>query len=197
MTRRPFVAPRPLFFLTAATVAMVAVACGDLTGIPASLPTLSDTGTVYAINGAPPGAPTAINIFTGALVPADANFQFDVAFDIDSVGEVAFIPQSVIASGLAVTHSVGFQIVPDTFEAVSLAPKNGYRADTTLFTRRDNVVVVQDADPGACNIALTGSAIYGKIVVTAVDRVNRQVKIQYTVDPNCGFRSFDTGIPKE
>ena len=45
--------------LIAAIVAVAGIACGDLTGVPASLPTLADSTVVYAINGAPPGAPTA------------------------------------------------------------------------------------------------------------------------------------------
>src|SRR4051812_38496484 len=45
--------------LGALVLAIAAAACGDLTGVPASLPTVSDSGPVYAINGAPVGAPTA------------------------------------------------------------------------------------------------------------------------------------------
>src|SRR3569832_714933 len=45
--------------LAAAALSVIGVACGDFTGVPASLPTLTDSGTVYALNGAPPGAPPA------------------------------------------------------------------------------------------------------------------------------------------
>jgi hypothetical protein len=33
--------------------------------------------------------------------------------------------------------------------------------------------------------------------VTSVDRATRQLKVRFTVDPNCGFVSFAPGIPKE
>lgn len=183
--------------LIAAVVAVAALACGNFTAVPASLPTLTDSGTVYALNGAPPGAPTALQFFSGQLVPADANFLFDVAFDIDSTGKVVYMPQRVVASALAQSHSVGLRTVPDSFEAVMSAPKTGYRADTSLVTSRNVVVVAQSSDVNTCGVSLTGSSLYAKIVVTSVDRATRQLKVRFTVDPNCGFVSFAPGIPKD
>jgi len=183
--------------LIAAVVAVAALACGNFTAVPASLPTLTDSGTVYALNGAPPGAPTALQFFSGQLVPADANFLFDVAFDIDSTGKVVYMPQRVVASALAQSHSVGLRTVPDSFEAVMSAPKTGYRADTSLVTSRNVVVVAQSSDVNTCGVSLTGSSLYAKIVVTSVDRATRQLKVRFTVDPNCGFVSFASGIPKD
>lgn len=197
MMRRPSASRPRLAVLVAALITVGAIACGDFTAVPASLPTLTDTGTVYAINGAPAGAPTALNIFSGQLIPADANFLFDVAFDIDSSGQIVYMPQRVVASALATTHSVGLRTAADTFDAVTSAPKTGYRADTSLVTSRNVVVLVQSTDPTTCGVSLTGSAIYAKIVVTSIDRSSRQLKVRFTVDPNCGFVSFASGIPKD
>jgi hypothetical protein len=58
--------------LMAATVAVAGVACGDLTGVPASLPTLSDSTVIYAKNYPPPGAPNALNIIAKHLFSAYA-----------------------------------------------------------------------------------------------------------------------------
>jgi hypothetical protein len=82
----------PIFALATFAAAITAISCTDLTGVPASLPTLTDSGVVYAINGAPLGAPTALQISTGQLVPASSRFAFDIAFDIDSAGHVLFMP---------------------------------------------------------------------------------------------------------
>src|SRR5689334_2254867 len=90
-----------LIALTAAILAVAGLGCGSLTGVPASLPTLADSGVVYAINGAPPGAPTALHVFSGSLLSADATFIFDIAFDIDTLGRVQVLPQRAVASGLA------------------------------------------------------------------------------------------------
>ena len=197
MTHRTAASRPRIVVLVAALLSVGALACGDFTGVPASLPTLTDSGTVYALNGAPAGAPTALHLFAGQLVPADANFLFDIAFDIDSSGRVVYMPQRVVASALATTHSVGLRTMPDSFEAVTSAPKSGYRADTALVAARNIVVVAQSNDPNTCGISLTGSSIYAKIVVTSVDPATRQLKVRFTVDPNCGFVSFAPGIPKD
>ena len=186
-----------LIALAAAALSVIGVACGDFTGVPASLPTLTDSGTVYALNGAPPGAPTALHVFSGTLLPATAAFVFDVAFDIDAAGHVLIIPQRVVATGLSSSHTVGLQSVSGDFDAVASAPKSGYRADTTVVTVPGQVVLIQSSDPSACGISLTGSTLYGKVVVTAVDRVQKTLSLRYAVDPNCGFLSFAPGVPKD
>ncbi|HVX39065.1 MAG TPA: hypothetical protein VHB25_05760 [Gemmatimonadaceae bacterium] len=189
---------KPRFLaLLAATVSVAVAACGNFTGVPASIPTLSDSGVVYAINGAPPGAPTALHVFSGTLLAADASFLFDVAFDLDSAGNVVYRPVSTIASGLAGSHSVGLQTSTESYDAIERAPGSGYHADTALVTRPNVAVLVQSHDTQACGVSLTGSTLYAKIVVTAVDPVSRQLKVRYTVDSNCGFRSFASGVPKD
>lgn len=181
--------------LLACALAVATASCKSLTQVPASLPTISDTGVVYALNGAPPGAPTALDVFSGELLSADANFTFDVALDVDSAGDIIYLPQRAVASGLASTHSVGLQTVSTLFDSLGSAPTNGYRADTALITKPNVTVVVQSANPTACSVSITGTVVYAKIVVTAVDPVSKALSVKYAVDPNCGFRSFAPGIP--
>ncbi|MEO7086771.1 MAG: hypothetical protein ABI442_14135 [Gemmatimonadaceae bacterium] len=197
MTRRIF-GPKPkLLALATAILAIGGLACGTFTGVPASLPTIADSGAVYAINGAPPGAPTSLHLFSGSLLAADATFTFDVAFDIDSAGAVTVLPQRAVASGLAPTHTVGLQTTTGTYDAVLSAPKNGYRADTAMVLNVNQVLLIQSSDANACGVSLTGSTIYGKVVVLMVDKVTRRLQIQFTSDPNCGFTSFASGLPKD
>jgi hypothetical protein len=173
-------------------------ACSDFTGVPASLPTLADSGTAYAINGAPLGAPTALYVFGGSLVAADANFIFDIAFDLDSAGGIVLLPQRAVASGLAPTHTVALQVdSTHDFDEITRAPGSGYRADTAITVRRNQVVLAQVADVNACTYSLTGSTVYAKFVVRAINREARTLSVRYTVDPNCGFRSFNPGVPKD
>jgi len=181
----------------ALAVAVAGVACGDFTGVPASLPTVTTTGTVYAINGAPVGAPTAFHMFSGTLLPANASFVFDVAFDLDATGNAILLPQRTVATGLTSTHTVSLQKVAGQFDALTSAPKSGYRADTALVVPINQVVAIQSSDPNACGVSLTGSTLYAKLVVTAIDRAAKQLTVLYTVDPNCGFFSFASGLPKD
>jgi hypothetical protein len=202
MTRVSRITIRPslsTILVLASAIGLLAVAaCGDFTGVPASLPTINDTGTVYALNGAPPGAPSALHVFSGTLLTADANFLFDVAFDIDASGNIVVLPQRAVASGLATTHTVAIQIDSvNTFDQITRAPGSGYRADTATTIKPNQVLLIQSTDPNACGVSLTGSTLYAKLAVTAFDRVARQLQVEYTTDPNCGFRSFATGVPKD
>lgn len=197
MNHRSFGPRSKLVVLATAALAIVGVACGDLTGVPASLPTLSDSTVVYAINGAPPGAPTALHIYAGQLFSADATFLFDVAFDIDAAGHPVLLPQRVVASGLASTHTVGLQTSTSTYETLTRAPNSGYRADTALVATLNVPVLVQTTDPNACGVSLTGTVLYAKVVIRSVNTLSRQMVVQFTTDPNCGFRSFLPGVPKD
>jgi hypothetical protein len=183
--------------LAAAILALAASGCKDITGLPASLPVISDSGVVYAINGAPAGAPTALEMFTGTLLPADAGLLFDFAFDIDSVGHVVILPQRVVANGLATTHTVALRSDTVAYESLTRAPTGGYRADTALVTVPGRMVLVQSTNPAACSTSLTGTTIFAKVIADVVDPATRQLIVRYTIDPNCGFRSFASGIPKD
>jgi hypothetical protein len=188
--------PAPFFVLVTFVATVAAVSCGNLTGVPASLPTLTDSGIVYAINGAPLGAPTALQIATGQLVPANSAFAFDIAFDIDTAGHVVFLPLRAVASALAPTHTVGLQVAQGSFDALVIAPKSGYRADTALVGAANAVILAQANDATTCGFAITGSNLYAKLVVRSVDLTTRSMNVVFTVDPNCGFLSFADGVPK-
>jgi hypothetical protein len=186
-----------------AIAAVTAVACKGFTEVPPSLVTVTESSTVYALNGAPLGAPTAIHAFgangTGSgFVPATADFLFDVAFDLDSISQIHILPQRQVASGLQATHTVSLATVPDTFEAVTVVPSGlTFRADTGMIIARNQVVIAQVTDATACSFSVTGRTLFAKIAVKSVDRVARTMAVKVTVDPNCGFRSFAPGLPKE
>ncbi len=99
--------------------------------------------------------------------------------------------------GLRTTYTVGVQTDTASYESVTRAPANGYRADTALVTVPGRLILVQSSNPTACSTSVTGTTLYAKVVVDQVDPATRQMVIRYTVDPNCGFRSFGTGIPKD
>ncbi|HEY9228424.1 MAG TPA: hypothetical protein VIP11_17335 [Gemmatimonadaceae bacterium] len=172
-------------------------ACGDLTAVPASLSNFGDTTTVYALNGAPTGASTAFYVYGGSPVAADASFFFDIAFEIAGPGQVTILPLRTVASGYVSTHAVGLATVSQTYEFVeSVSKETSFRADTAMTVARDQVVLVQvDESASVCASATTGSYIYAKVVVRSIDQDKRTMQIEYTVNPNCGFRSFASGIP--
>lgn len=181
----------PIFALA---LALAVVGCEDSTLQRATLANLSDTVEVYAINGAPAGARTAMQFFQASAVQANAGFQFDVALDLDASGKVVVIPVRRLA-GFGGGHRVGLQALNDGYDSLRVAPRGGYVHDSTLVVNAGRTVVVESADPNACALSFFSQVFYAKFVVSQVDLANRRMTVMFTVDRNCGFRSFAKGIP--
>ena len=193
---------RSSIVLSAALCAVsVVAACNSGNGNQATLPIVTvDSQLVYAINTAPRNAPTAVYLYSAALgtaaVSASSDFSFDVAFDIDNTGHVVFLPVRTVASGLAGTHSVGLQVIDKPFDSLTFAPNKSYKYDSTLVVGVGDVVAVQSVG-SACSPSLYANPyIYGKITVDSLDRTAGTMRLRFTVDPNCGFRTLSSGIPK-
>src|SRR5262245_41943730 len=184
-----------MFPALAAALCVAIVACGDVTSPRAALPTFSDSASVWSLNGAPPGAPTALYAFGESMVYADQTFRFDVAFNLDASGRIVLMPVRTVANGLATSHTVGLQVVPAAFDELEAAPKDSYRRDSTLTVAAGQTVVMESADPAGCGTSFIASNIYAKFIVDEVDIKARTMKTRFVIDPNCGFRSFESGTP--
>lgn len=190
---------RPLLAAAALTAALTA--CGDPYAIEAQFNVATDTFSVYTLNDAPAGAPTAIALYASVggvpAVTAGPTFAFDIAVDVDGTGKVTLIPNSRVGNAMVRPHRVGMQVVPGTFEALTRAPAGGYKYDSLLVVSPGQVVAVQAADPAACPVPYLGTNIYGKLVVDSVRATPARVYFRSTVDPNCDFRSLLPGVPKD
>ncbi len=175
-------------------VAVVAACSGPLQPI-ATLITIDDTTTVYALNGTPSATPNAIDLFDGSTVRADVTFNYDLVFDLDSNNNVMVIPVRRLTS-VAGGFQVGLQIVPGTYAALTEAPKSNYVNDSTFVVGVGTVLAVQSSNPTVCDPTLsTIPYTYSKISILSIDPVMRSVKVAFTVDRNCSFRSYADGLP--
>lgn len=179
-----------------AAVLVAAAACKDFTSVDASFANVTDSNSLYAINGSPPGAATAISLFAGGMVRADQGFGFDIAFDIDANGNALIIPSRALATSYSNPSSVGLQSIGGGFEALTEAPKDGYRVDTVLVALKGAVVAIESHDVNTCSFAIKGNSFFSKLVVTDIDAAKRKIDVTVTVNRNCGFRSFAAGIPR-
>lgn len=183
-------------FLAGALAVLSIAACKEFTSVDASYANITDSQTLYALNGSPPGSANAVNLFSGAVFRADQRFGYDIAFDIDATGRVLIIPSKALATSFSGPYSVGLQTVPGSFEALLEAPTDGYRVDTALVVAKGGVVAIESHDLGTCAAAIKGNSYFSKLVVTDVDPVSRKIDVTITVNRNCGFRSFAAGIPR-
>ncbi len=172
-------------------------ACGDPTSIKASLPTSVDTLLVYALSGTPPTYPSGVTIIGKHAVRVDGLAGFDVAFDIDASGKAVIYPVKLVVNTPGGSRPVGLQKVPGSFATVLEAPQSGYDNDTPLVIAPGETATIKAAHNGSqdvCQFALS-PYLFAKIGVDSVNTASRIIYFQLGLDPNCGFRSFASGIP--
>ena len=184
------------FALAILASAAILTACDDPDLLRASLPMVEDEYTVFALTGTPAAYPSGINTYVRAALRVDGSANFDVAFDIDDQGRALLYPVQKIVSSLSGTRRVGLRKVAGTFESVTEAPSGTY-ADSVIVASKGDVVVVQSIRNGsgdACQFDIS-PYIYTKMLVDSIATDIRTIKIKTVLDPNCGFRSFESGVP--
>ena len=177
--------------------AVVASACTDPLHITAQDATVVDTVTVYALSGTSPALPSAIDLFTRQPVVVDGFAAFDLAFDIESATKVRILPVRFVVTSPSGVRQVGIRTQPGTFVQLLNAPSGAYQTDSSLVVSPGEVVVIQTTRGFAgefCQYTLQ-PYLYAKLSVLSIDLKTRTVQFELGLDPNCGFRSFQPGIP--
>jgi len=186
-----------LALITTMCVVSVLNACGNIANLTATLPTFTDTLSLWALSGTPPSYPSAIAIPTRQIVRVDGSAGFDIAFDIDANGKTVVYPVKLIVATPGGSRPVGIQKISRSFEDVPAAPTTGFQTDSSLAIVPGEVVVVESPHNGSgdiCQFAISPN-LYAKIAVDSVNLASRIIYLRMGFDPNCGFRSFADGIP--
>lgn len=176
-----------------------ALACDDPFALEATLETVRDTLTVFAMSGTTPAYPSALDARTGFIVRIEPDIAFDVAFDLNPDGSVRVIParlisQTKIEFGQQIaTQSVALQVPTGTFDAITIAPTSGYKVDS-LVTVDPGEPVVLRVESSSCFLS---PVLFAKFVVDSVNVGTRQIFFRTVRNPNCGFRSFQPGVPRD
>jgi hypothetical protein len=186
--------PRHSTLLLAAAAVTVA-ACGALGAPKAQFTTLGNNAVIFALNGGPAGTPAGIAFITASAANVDANFSFNVALDIDSVGNIVIYPARRVANGLTAPLSVGLQKVSGIFDDYTEAKKSGYTYDSTLVVPVGQTVAVNVLDNSTCTAYSLGSSYYAKFVVDSINASLRAMYTRIVSDPNCGYVSLGPGVP--
>lgn len=184
------------FALAVIASASIITACGDSQLLRATLPTIEDLYAVYALSGTPAAYPSGINTYVRQPVRVDGNGNFDIAFDLDANGNALVFPVQKIVTSLSGTRHVGLRKVAGPFDSVTIAPSGVY-ADSAVVLAKREIVVVQSVRNGtgdACQFSIS-PYIYTKVRVDSIDVASRTILLAAVLDPNCGFRSFESGIP--
>jgi hypothetical protein len=186
-----------LALLATMCVVIVLSACGNVASLKATIPTYVDTLSLWSLSGTPPSYPSAISITTRQIVRVDGFAAFDIALDIDANGKAVVYPVKLVVAVPGGTRAVGLQRVSGTFETVLTAPSTGYETDSALVMAPGEVVAVESPHNGSgdiCQFSISPN-VFAKVAVDSVNLATRIIYLRMGFDPNCGFRSFATGIP--
>jgi hypothetical protein len=191
--------------LSALLIAVAAVAwlgaCEDRSPFAARFVNELAIRNVYAMNGTPPSLPSAVSLRgrqrVSEVVRIDPSWVFDVAFDMDSFGFVKVYSVKSVASELAQVNRVGFAIDSvHSFDQITEAPTSGYVYDTSMVLGVGRTLLVDVFDQSCVGQSFIGYNIRAKILVDSVTVANRGIYFRILTNPNCGFRSFLPGLPK-
>lgn len=183
--------------LVAVTAITAFSGCGNSTGIKAQFPNRDTTLLVYALNGTPVTAPTALLIRSLSPVQVSSAFNFDVAFDINAAGEVVVHSTRAVAGQLVSARRVGLLFTDQAYEAVTRAPTGGYKYDTSYVMPVGKTLLVDSFEPTCSAYSILGQNIRAKMVLDSVTLPSRAIYLHILSDPNCGFRQLTPGTPKE
>ena len=179
---------RPLSF---AVLLFAATACSDSTGLPsASLTNVERTDTLYALIGTPISTPSAYALEGSQRIRTDLSVDFDFAYNVESAGP-AFLPRAALGIDPTATVNPGFLASTATFEAIKVAPSNGYVTNQAIPIAVGDRFVVRSRV--TCTI---GVPKYAKLEVVAIDNVAKLVVFRVLTDDNCGFKGLEPGLPK-
>lgn len=174
--------------------ALAVAACEDPFEERAQFPNRDVPLETWAITGTPASYPTALLVPQHTVVRPDAAGSFDLAFDIDEDGRLLVIPVSKVVVALGGDRTIGLLRATAPYSAIADAPRTGWLFDTTLVVNPGSAFLVK-VQTLYCQFDFRQD-IYAKIFVDSVIPEERRAKLSMRVNPNCGFRSFVTGIPE-
>jgi hypothetical protein len=180
--------------MAALAAAVLAVAaCSDPFATKAQYANQPFIYSLYGISGTgPANAPAALDFSSMSAVRVDGTFGFDVAFDFDGTGKIRIIPQKLVGTPVSGSRVVGLQRLTGVYDAVTLAPSKGWQIDSALLVLPGEVVGVRMTS-SSCAYQLS-SELYAKFVVDSV-KAGGLIFGRGLLNPNCGFKSYESGIP--
>lgn len=182
-----------ILVLTLATV-LVASACEDPFQLRATRPTIDVSLEAWAMSGTAPTLPSVLLVPVAVMSRPDAAGSFDLAFDIDANGRVVVLPVGSVVATLSGSRPIGFLRPSQAYDAILEAPSGGYATDSSLVLSAGDSFLVR-IPSGFCQFEFR-KEIYAKFRLDSIIPAERRMRIAGRINPNCGFRSLQTGIPE-
>ncbi len=181
--------PLPLLFLLPV---LGGIACSDSNGLPdPTLANVERSDTLWALVGTPVTTPSGYSLDGGRRVRTDLFVDFDFAYNVASAGEHLFLPLAALGIDTATSAKPGFLLQSASFEAITVAPSNGYITDVAVPIAVGQRYVVRSR----ITCQSLGVPKYAKMEILAFDEATRIVSFRILINDNCGFRGLEPGVP--
>lgn len=185
---------RRTFLLAFSATILGVAACEDPFAPKADLSNIDTTVEVWALTGTPANFPTVFLVPQRLTVRPDAAASFDLGFDIDTLGRLLVLPVGDVVTSTTQHRRVGLIRTTEPYANIVEAPRTGWVFDSTVAVAVGEIFIVRVQTQFCAN--QFQSEVYAKFMVDSVFPVERRIKLSGRVNPNCGFRSFLSGIPK-
>jgi hypothetical protein len=168
-----------------------AAACGDNNGLPdATFTNVERTDSLYSLIGTPVATPSGYAVDGGRRIRTDQSDGFDFAYNVEPDGRRVFIPRAALGIDTSNTANPGFLRRNESFDAITVAPSDGYVSDAVIPIAMGERYVVRGRV--TCDI---GVPKYAKLEVLRFDDAAKTVTFRILIDDNCGFRGLEPGLP--
>lgn len=174
---------------------VTASACGDANLLPpATLAVREDTVTLWAVTGTSLSLPSAWDLVLGFAARTDRTASFDMVFDFiyDSLAHDT-VPALLPRGWLGLSADGGLQRMSVAFDSLRAAPSGGYDSYKPVPLDTTTVVAARSRSQ-TCNFGIY-SGIFAKAIPLAISRTDRKLILRMVTDPNCGYHSFQPGVP--
>ena len=168
---------------------------------PATVPILRQSVQLSAMHGAagPAGIRAGYNMITLTEVDIQSSFELDFLFDLGPAsnffgGGPGDTVAVLVPRGAVGPAAGGLQLSSLAFDSVRAAPVDGYDFAAPILIRPGDVLIAASRQQ-RCTTGGVESPRYAKLSIEAVDAVARTVSIVLDINPNCGYRSLEPGIP--
>jgi len=187
--------PRGLVACAMVVCAAIAGACDGPTNVPGQSEDATQAFFVHALNHGAFAGSTAITFPGRSVTRVDGTYQFDVAFDIDTNGNVMLLPPQMVGQDPSGNRLVGIITGIGSYDAITEAPISGYVVDSTVTVARGQAVAVQAQEPVCLSSNPAAPYLYAKIVVDSIDLVGRGIFGRAMIGGDCGYRQLVAGFP--
>jgi hypothetical protein len=187
--------PRALFACALVVGAGFVGACDGPSTTPGQAENATQAFFVHALNKGSFAGSTAITFPGRSVTRVDGTYQFDVAFDIDTNGNVMLLPPEMVGQDPSGNRLVGIVTGIGSYDAITEAPLSGYTVDSVTVIGRGQAVAVQAQEPLCISSNPAAPYLYAKIVVDSVDLVGRGIYGRAMIGGDCGYRQLIAGFP--